>query len=638
MAPLYTNIDALVTHKTNQALKVRFVRVYSRYAPGSKTKISRIECVVHDEQGTRVQLTVPQKLKKQFGNKFKEGSVYQVMNFMVKNNGPKFKTFEEILQLKNTDQVGMFDVIGVINGKGFVKNDSESKMVELKLEDQNQNQIYCTLWEGFVDAFLSQADPHDHRAHIIIVQLCRPNFYRATSYNASRIFLNADLPEIHEFRKQIAGNESYPEKLELTFDKGYVEKDDFLNGNITVKTLDDIFCTQFLPMSFGRGEHWICAKVDSVDCYSQWCYDACRKCTRKTVKLSGRFYCSHCDKYDSVVNKRYHLLLNVVDSTNNACLLVWDKDAVALIEKKASEISMDDEEAADPKIVPKEIDRALIDIIIMFKISMKSESSFLDDKPYTVLKTYTDQVVSTHFWEETDGGVAVPLNDPSEEAYLEHCESLSQITDLTDYGDGLSMPITAALTGGSVSSKNNDMSTEVSYVEDEASLTKNRTDEVLKDNTFIEADVCVMPSLVDVLSMIGGVEDCVSLSQDNDFNMGGSCIKASGDVLNTPVNVPVGEYNVGVVEDFVTFPQDIDLNMGGSFTMVLYSLCAIEQNKKDLEVKRPAKACMKLSFVSPVLKNGIPTACLNAADIEIEAEKWKHAIILYVVGDSPTIS
>lgn len=56
-------------------------------------------------------------------------------------------------------------------------------------------------------------------------------------------------------------------------------------------------------------------------------------------------------------------------------------------------------------------------------------------------------------------------------------------------------------------------------------------------------------------------------------------------------------------------------------------------------VKPPLqKRGMALNYVVPILKQGVPTAKLNKSDVEKEFEKWKTAIILYVIGDTPTIS
>lgn len=47
---------------------------------------------------------------------------------------------------------------------------------------------------------------------------------------------------------------------------------------------------------------------------------------------------------------------------------------------------------------------------------------------------------------------------------------------------------------------------------------------------------------------------------------------------------------------------------------------------------------MSLTYVAPLLKQGMPIAQLQLKDMEIKAAKWKYDVIMYVIGDSPTIA
>lgn len=47
---------------------------------------------------------------------------------------------------------------------------------------------------------------------------------------------------------------------------------------------------------------------------------------------------------------------------------------------------------------------------------------------------------------------------------------------------------------------------------------------------------------------------------------------------------------------------------------------------------------MKLGYVAPTIKEGTPTTCLVKSELEEENRKWRNAIILYVIGNSPTIT
>lgn len=55
------------------------------------------------------------------------------------------------------------------------------------------------------------------------------------------------------------------------------------------------------------------------------------------------------------------------------------------------------------------------------------------------------------------------------------------------------------------------------------------------------------------------------------------------------------------------------------------------------EANRSSGNGTKLSFIPPILKNETPTTCLQPSSLELEANKWVNAIILYVIGDVPNI-
>lgn len=46
---------------------------------------------------------------------------------------------------------------------------------------------------------------------------------------------------------------------------------------------------------------------------------------------------------------------------------------------------------------------------------------------------------------------------------------------------------------------------------------------------------------------------------------------------------------------------------------------------------------MNLSFVAPIIQNGETIVELAKNEVEKETEKWRNALILYVVGNTPMI-
>lgn len=65
---------------------------------------------------------------------------------------------------------------------------------------------------------------------------------------------------------------------------------------------------------------------------------------------------------------------------------------------------------------------------------------------------------------------------------------------------------------------------------------------------------------------------------------------------------------------------------------------ATTKKVEEGEVPPMRKRDMTLGYMAPLLKQGVPTAKLCRSEIEKESEKWKQTIIMYVIGDTPTIS
>lgn len=61
-------------------------------------------------------------------------------------------------------------------------------------------------------------------------------------------------------------------------------------------------------------------------------------------------------------------------------------------------------------------------------------------------------------------------------------------------------------------------------------------------------------------------------------------------------------------------------------------------NVEEGEAPPMRRRGIALGYVAPTINKGIPTAKLVASEIDKENEKWKQAVILYVIGETPTIA
>lgn len=77
---------------------------------------------------------------------------------------------------------------------------------------------------------------------------------------------------------------------------------------------------------------------------------------------------------------------------------------------------------------------------------------------------------------------------------------------------------------------------------------------------------------------------------------------------------------------------------GANRNLVMHYLADKEKNWANIfSSNRLAAKGMSLKYVAPMIKEGEKIVQLRKEDVEKETEKWKTTVILYVVGDTPTI-
>ncbi|KAL1558486.1 hypothetical protein AAHA92_08945 [Salvia divinorum] len=133
---------------------------------------------------------------------------------------------------------------------------------------------------------------------------------------------------------------------------------------------------------------------------------------------------------------RYMLKFEVFDGTSTAQLVLWDKECVHILQKKAAEVNS--REVLSLNTVPKEIEELVTGKIFLFKISLRKEDDFLSLKPYNVKKVICDVVVVNKYsvsmfsnLEFSNTSVAL------EDLFLEECNTISPIVDLRNDDDSL---------------------------------------------------------------------------------------------------------------------------------------------------------------------------------------------------------
>ncbi|KAG6430842.1 hypothetical protein SASPL_108915 [Salvia splendens] len=170
----------------------------------------------------------------------------------------------------------------------------------------------------------------------------------------SKILINADVAEVKEFRNRYGS-------VDQTGVKHSREFDDF-----AVKSISDVVCLE---------------KVRVLD--------------------DKKFRCDFCIKNFDVAVKRFRFVVNVVDDTSNASLLLWDREVVQLIGKRVIDLIGSNMENSAMEYIPRKIEELLLGQEVLFKVQSKNSKDDYRRYPYYVNKVCNNlEIVEKH----------VPLN------------------------------------------------------------------------------------------------------------------------------------------------------------------------------------------------------------------------------------
>ncbi|KAG6433371.1 hypothetical protein SASPL_104982 [Salvia splendens] len=351
MAQFITCVNNLSKSITNSTIKVRCVRAYQGLPEDKNDK--SLECVFHDSKGTRIQATFPNSLVQNFG-KMVEVNDHRFLREMF-----AFKPFAEISQYENVDDSSFFDVIGVITGPGRVISQSKYRLIEIEISDENHNKLFCTIWESNVDLYLDQLKKSEGTIPIVIIQFCKRNLFRGSLYFRIR--------DDSRFVQQVSVIEG-GHRLGGEYD------------DLQLKSLEDLSCLE-------EGSCWVFGKIDSVEChYGEWYFLACKTCVKKVREVDNKFNCSGCTKTHTYAVKRFKFVVNVVDHTSNASLLLWDREGTQLLGRNVTDFLGNGGQVAPNNSIPSLIEEILVGQNVLFKLQLKNHIEYYRSYPFTVNK------------------------------------------------------------------------------------------------------------------------------------------------------------------------------------------------------------------------------------------------------------
>ncbi|KAH6786503.1 hypothetical protein C2S52_006055 [Perilla frutescens var. hirtella] len=203
--------------------------------------------------------------------------------------------------------------------------------------------------------------------------MAKPNMYRGeikvvnTCY-VTKVVMDSDVPEIKSF-KILGADSSLLDTIvisSISNGSSSTVSNELCAGQNVLKTIAQLFD------GTENGSFWLCGTIVAVDGDGGWYYISCKKCPKKLQKIENRF-CEKCNRYDVSGNLRYKLKAHVVDETGSALFLLWDGECLQLIGRSAGELNTKNVVGAEEDNILSEIEEALVDKKMMFKVNIRGE-------------------------------------------------------------------------------------------------------------------------------------------------------------------------------------------------------------------------------------------------------------------------
>ncbi|XP_058727856.1 uncharacterized protein LOC131599564 [Vicia villosa] len=128
---------------------------------------------------------------------------------------------------------------------------------------------------------------------------------------------------------------------------------------------------------------------------NDWWYAAC-VCNKGVIADSKRFFCPKCNKHIWTIVPRYRIRLRVIDETDSATFVLFDRDCYSLTRKTCLDLIEEMDNELEPTIVPRIIS-GFVEQTMLFKIEVKNDDNSGFEKSFRVKKVCADKEIVNKF-------------------------------------------------------------------------------------------------------------------------------------------------------------------------------------------------------------------------------------------------
>ncbi|KAG7584110.1 hypothetical protein ISN44_As08g035960 [Arabidopsis suecica] len=426
----YTPVNSLKPFKTAWCIQVRILHSWIHFTKGSGMSL---EMILADEAGNKIQAGIKKEHISKFQRYVKKGDWKIIDDFSVNKATGQYRStihpyrinfhystvfspspsisnevwldlvdFTTILA-GNLDQNKLVDVLGQLVNVGEAQTidvqGKPTKKIDFQLRDTDDNRLPCSLWGKFADQISKVAQESLGSIVIVLVRWAKLGEWKdirsiSNAFDASDVLINPILTEVEDFRRMLPSD-----GLALTimgpkprFQPLKVREQRSLG--LPLKTIAE------LKASYEVEKVKIFCTILQIDLDYSWYYYAHIKCNKKVVQSkkllsSGAkklFYrCEKCNAEVSAVEARYWLHLDVMDSTGESKLMLFDSFVEQIIGTPATELlEGTNEELDDPLPVP-DIVKNIIGKTYQFVVLIEQDNISRGNDEYKVNEVLTSQ-------------------------------------------------------------------------------------------------------------------------------------------------------------------------------------------------------------------------------------------------------
>ncbi|KAL6509389.1 hypothetical protein OROGR_022699 [Orobanche gracilis] len=474
------NIQDIVLIKDEKTKRSFTVRVLRMWTPmNAKGKPQCIEMILLDREGSKIQASVHVSLVMRFKKLLIEGSTFIIEDFQVEanektkwqqarvnhqfrlrfeyctrvhpylkdndisKNGFQFISAHE-LQTQSIDESYYVDVIGEIKSWGkmetIISTNFSGRKMDVILHDVDDCPIECVLWEAYGDEIIQFMENHgdSNDRVILIIQFGKKTTYLAKSRvatvkYATKIFVNADFPEVEDFyaKKRDKGSVSFSRSItHLSNDTKSNSNWDWFNGDRHRNLAE-------LRSMKEPGFYTVKVYASTIDVKSTWYYNACGSCNTKVnldVNLGDICSNSKCNMAITKIVPRY--------VTGTSIFLMFQDVVMQLINKTAEDLLDSLKREGYEECFPDEFD-AIIKREYLCKVKVHQEFNINQNKnEYSVDKITSDEDMIDKFAHITNSEVVSRAASGHETYMRTHIDEKVAACDEQDSCDSTSSEIT----------------------------------------------------------------------------------------------------------------------------------------------------------------------------------------------------